>query len=1185
MRLFFQPESNRAIACIIRNTVSPLMYRRPRSLPHFLRFIIASILLISGTGRLSATNYELAVASKTTEIQWKQADLQAAQRELAIINQFLGTYAANAANLDAARHQLVTADGTLATINQNNLVKLTLYMGIQTLSNTSDAVNLAKSAASALITTGLTSYAGAVGLDRLQDGLKNSGKAALGLDDDTLLKPRTVKIKAVSDAARASFPELAKVQDTLKLKLAAVRSAAWNRDGITFAEGNDTGPILYKNGMVREEITLALAKLDALATKALETKTEADTNGPPSLADVDRLTAELAALKAELDALKALWSQEEAAARLAANQAALTPPVNQGPAAASVAAEPASDYTYRHGEAVKAAALARWSAESPALLAAIAATKALIVTAQSELDASVINFITNPEVASFINSYGGATKVDAGTTASYSGSAATHAALGQRIIDVAPTGSALPGMIAKAGALADLYTVLFNQRNLFDSLAQMVTDSHATVGDSSWNQVDYNVGSGQVIAEGLAVTLKQHLNEFPAALANANAQLDQLALATDTWSEGIGAVSTDMDSQLVAAETALATLISRGAAWETLLAAAGGLVIEPLQPAGNDGNHAPRGRLGYYLKGLYVPVVLHAFDMPTYNASMLAAIGTPGPTGLAAARALRAKYDVLAAAAPAIKTAYDAALLDYEDAYAKLAAYAGEGAPHLPLYDDWSLAAGYTSVAHPVDASSVTDQAIRYSDLYHTSRSEKWTNLTGDGPPVDGAVQLCWSGLPAMKQLSDPGLDDPANYLPHRMVTMKAVIVEDGATWIPLPSSGFDSHYLGASDAIWVLIHLAESWTDDWTTPGIAVGKLMDELLTVRDAYFAAHPLASITVQPLGTISPIAAGGTHTLSVTATSDLLAYQWSMSMADDANGGWQVLTGATTSTLTTPALNSSRWFHVTITNPGGTVTSNNARVEVSGGGGATTPVFTSAGSASGQVGTPFTWTFTTTPVGMISLPPSSLPPGLTLTNATLSGTPTSAGTWDLGMLVTVANAGNPGPGNPGGAPATATQTFRLTITLPPFDAWAEAWSTPTQRLNPAFTNPGGMPAGDGVANLLKYAFNLLGNSPGQVASLDSPCGPGTLPVGNVGMPVLAMDGGGHVTLLYLRRKAATQPGITYVLECSSTLAAGSWAENPGATEAATSVDATWERVLVTDSVANPQVRFVRVRVNKP
>ncbi len=120
----------------------------------------------------------------------------------------------------------------------------------------------------------------------------------------------------------------------------------------------------------------------------------------------------------------------------------------------------------------------------------------------------------------------------------------------------------------------------------------------------------------------------------------------------------------------------------------------------------------------------------------------------------------------------------------------------------------------------------------------------------------------------------------------------------------------------------------------------------------------------------------------------------------------------------------------------------------------------------------------------------------------------------------------------------------------------------------------------PAGDGVANLFKYAFNLLGNGPGQAATLATPNAALLAPDGSVGLPLLGVNGFGQLQITYIRRKPSGGPGVTYTVEFSDALA--SWAGNPSATESATSIDASFERVTVTDSVASPTKRFARVKV---
>jgi len=121
----------------------------------------------------------------------------------------------------------------------------------------------------------------------------------------------------------------------------------------------------------------------------------------------------------------------------------------------------------------------------------------------------------------------------------------------------------------------------------------------------------------------------------------------------------------------------------------------------------------------------------------------------------------------------------------------------------------------------------------------------------------------------------------------------------------------------------------------------------------------------------------------------------------------------------------------------------------------------------------------------------------------------------------------------------------------------------------------------PAGEGVANILKYAFNLLGSSTGQAAALATPNASVLAPGGFAGLPLVGVESGtGKLQLTFIRRKASAAPGINYAVEFSDALA--SWAVNVSATESATSLDSTFERVTVTDSGAVTTKRFVRVKV---
>jgi len=151
-----------------------------------------------------------------------------------------------------------------------------------------------------------------------------------------------------------------------------------------------------------------------------------------------------------------------------------------------------------------------------------------------------------------------------------------------------------------------------------------------------------------------------------------------------------------------------------------------------------------------------------------------------------------------------------------------------------------------------------------------------------------------------------------------------------------------------------------------------------------------------------------------------------------------------------------------------------------------------------------------------------------------------------------------------------------------------AYSEATGVQTFRTTHSLAANGSQdlltPAGDGVANLLKYAFNMLGNETGQAAALATPNASILIANDSAGLPFVDVDGTGKLRVTYIRRKISSNPGVTYAVEFSDALA--TWAVNGFATEGTpTSINATFERVTITDSVTAPDKRFARVRVTIP
>jgi len=114
-------------------------------------------------------------------------------------------------------------------------------------------------------------------------------------------------------------------------------------------------------------------------------------------------------------------------------------------------------------------------------------------------------------------------------------------------------------------------------------------------------------------------------------------------------------------------------------------------------------------------------------------------------------------------------------------------------------------------------------------------------------------------------------------------------------------------------------------------------------------------------------------------------------------------------------------------------------------------------------------------------------------------------------------------------------------------------------------------------DGIPLLLEYAFNLDPVDP-DYTILEPASGTSGLPL------IRLLPDGDHAALEieYLRRKADTNPQITYFAEFRGDLGSGDW--DVQSSETVTSIDDTWERVVVKDPVSTDTAgqRFARVRV---
>ena len=169
----------------------------------------------------------------------------------------------------------------------------------------------------------------------------------------------------------------------------------------------------------------------------------------------------------------------------------------------------------------------------------------------------------------------------------------------------------------------------------------------------------------------------------------------------------------------------------------------------------------------------------------------------------------------------------------------------------------------------------------------------------------------------------------------------------------------------------------------------------------------------------------------------------------------------------------------------------------------------PVFTSALPPNGTVGVAYTHTFTAsgTPAPTFSITSGTLPAGIALGGAVLSGTPAAPGIY-TGLTATASNGTLP----------NGTQNFSLLIANT-----YQNFITPFG-FNAANADPAADPDGDGIKNVNEYGLNLLPNVPNRT-----------------GLPATTIKnyaGTNYLSITFTRMTTATD--LTYTVQVSPDLA---------------------------------------------
>ncbi|MGJ8654790.1 MAG: InlB B-repeat-containing protein, partial [Opitutaceae bacterium] len=119
------------------------------------------------------------------------------------------------------------------------------------------------------------------------------------------------------------------------------------------------------------------------------------------------------------------------------------------------------------------------------------------------------------------------------------------------------------------------------------------------------------------------------------------------------------------------------------------------------------------------------------------------------------------------------------------------------------------------------------------------------------------------------------------------------------------------------------------------------------------------------------------------------------------------------------------------------------------------------------------------------------------------------------------------------------------------------------------------PDATPHGDGVPNLIKFAFNMNGSGPDSGTLVPS--------VGVSGLPVLSFDSSGAALVFRFEYVRMKNPNLFYTPQRSSTLLGNQWEAMPGALSLS-DIDNLWERVVIEHPYSEGGNWFFRLQITE-
>ncbi len=718
------------------------------------------------------------IAELKQQVAAKQAEWQKAKNSLDLLQNFNSRYPSRSQRTRSDIQQLQAVRDTISTIHRNNLIKITVQLGVETAEAMKDACDVGQAA-----TQGVVSLAE----ELLSNTLKDEVKAGLGLDTESLTTPITVKIRGLNQLASQKVPEIEAMRKLLRTDLHGIRGQEWQdraadphydmtKPGNDPRYWSDNTAILIKLQRVKEALDLAISAVEQIAAELDVTKSDTDSQLPTALDDELRLRNELAFLQFQLnDAINAGIQAERDAAAAAALAALSAPSPQPGPVIPPKTEEETyMEYEARRVAAVVAEANAHVGPLQVLIDAEMAAYEALRQQYLDKLELWLPGAWEDPAHLGWLM---GDTLLLRGETARLLQDMPTPRAVAEHYRDVKARMAkvnrrmaAIPQAEALLEAMRSHWQAANEIKVQVIGWVQMAAAQGVAIAYGSYSEIKEAWEVEQWIAE-----LADFSDSLPDILAEGSRYLPKLAAQFHQLTEALLTEISQAGSRFQQAEVALAQYVATGAAADNFLNQSGWSQSYDVTPGYGAGTS------GYSFSGSHGPVyrtLTHrAFWLRPLTGELLQALALPGEQGVLAFQSVMNRYGAFLNAFIKVNDAYHAKFVALRQAIDEILGTGYAGVPG---------AFSVLEEARGITPDLVVPASIPFagSDLGLPTGSMEVADRMAE---LNGSLSSHW-GLGSAQWLEEPSLDIPGfPFETHNpaasLLTLKLRALREIPTW------------------------------------------------------------------------------------------------------------------------------------------------------------------------------------------------------------------------------------------------------------------------------------------------------------------------------------------------------------------------------------------------------------------